>query len=113
MNAGNGKVLPRQSVLVGMGIAVVLSVIVGITGYMWISVIELREFAARGHTFTRVDGRALAAQVNAIHQLMIRLEVQSFNQDKLIDAIETELRRLQLQIDRLEGHEPLTYTEDK
>jgi len=79
-----------------------------LVGWMLSSVIELREFKAQGDRFT-------GSQASAMRQHILREVAEKFPPRWLQDdlkELKEETRRLQLQIDRLEGHDPKNYLQD-
>ena len=99
MGNGNGW---ATKILIGL-----VTMLVAWTAY---EAIETHSFRNAGGRFTESDGLALAHRIDA-------LEMRAgFWREELLNALSSltiETKRLQLQIDRLEGHDIDTYTKDK
>lgn len=99
----NGK-FTLANAIITLGCAAML----GVMGWTLSQTIALLEFRAAGDRFTQSDWHEqralLIAELRAIYPP--RWLVEDIADAKL------ELQRIQLQIDRLEGHDPNTYTED-
>lgn len=85
---------------------------------MWqsASIVNLKEFAARGDRFTLEQAQAMERRIlDQVHkEIPPRWLVERL--DRLqsdLQSIVTEQQRLQVQIDRLEGHDPDSYTSDR
>ena len=81
---------------------------IGVMGWILTQTIELLEFRAAGNRFTQQDWEAARAQL--VTEFRLAYPPKWLIND--VEDLKIEARRLQLQIDRLEGHKPHTYTED-
>jgi len=85
---------------------ILLTLLVSWTAY---EAIEGRTFREAGGRFTREDGIKLGHRVSLLEQ---NFGFVSTRLTEAVSALGIETQRLQLQIDRLEGHAPETYTSD-
>ena len=93
-------------------ITIVTAFMLGVSAWMASSIVELREFAARGDRFTVQDWSQQRQQL--VDYVDERLgEYPPAWLLKRLERMEEEDQRLQLQVDRLEGHRPKNYTQDQ
>ena len=90
----------------GRVLAVMLTMLVGWTAY---ENVQSMIFRNKGDRCTA----GMCAQLDT--RIMSNTQRMEFNAEMylpILDELKIEVKRLQLQIDRLQGHDPLTYTED-
>jgi len=122
-NVNGGKFTPASIVL-----TLFVASTLGVTGWMLSSIIKMREFMSAGGRWTYAEARS---QTVAWEKRWLKIESHMASDDQRMEHIESEiqdlppqwlreqigelrieLRRQQLQIDRLEGHDVKNYTED-
>jgi len=93
---------PIGRVLILVGIIIVCF---GFVGREWLN---MRDFLNEGDRFTQLEGASLSARIKALENNPVP---PMWVRERLFD-LRDEQKRIQLQIDRLEGHKPKNYTED-
>jgi hypothetical protein len=86
-------------------LAVFQSALVGVVAWLCLSVVQLREFQAQGGRFSVTDAQVLEDRI--LEEIRSRYPPRWLTLQT--EAHATELRRLQVQIDRLEGRAPPTW----
>jgi len=94
----------------GWATKILISLVTMLVAWTAYEAIQTHAFRTAGGRFTKEDGLHLT---HRIEQLEMRA---TFWREELLAALSSltiETKRLQLQIDRLEGHDTDTYTKDK
>ena len=113
--SSNGK-WTLANAIITVGVAFLLALV----GYMLREIDTLQSFRDQGDRFTSEDAMELEHRLISRIQnefpprwLTDLIEHEVANQSRINAEFDTELKRQQLQIDRLEGHAPKNYTEDE
>ena len=114
-------VTPKQNgrwTLANTIISIGVAALLGITAWLLNTAVETREFMSRGDRCTAHECRQIQSHIERDNERMKHIEenIAALPPRWLSDMVEdlkVELRRQQLQIDRLEGHDPRNYTEDQ